>query len=101
MGKPKLKMAIGGPQDVEIREQYKQRRYQETERQNLNEAEKIDPNPLFKKSSKEVAGEAGDEMTARKSEQDMRKNTPRGFKQMEQEHRKTYRKKDPFESYNG
>ena len=98
-------MAIGGPEDVEIREQYKQRRYQETEKQNLNEAEKIDPNPLFKKSAKEVSKKASDEAyqetTSRKAEQDMRKDTPRGFKQMEKEMKKTYMKKDPFESYNG
>lgn len=44
----KMKMAIGGPSDVETREEYKSRRMAETERGNLNRMEKVSPNPLYK-----------------------------------------------------
>lgn len=44
----KMRMAIGGPSDVETREEYTERRIADTERGNLNRMEKISPNPLYK-----------------------------------------------------
>lgn len=44
----KMKMAIGGPSDVETREEYTARRIADTERGNLNRFEKVSPNPLYK-----------------------------------------------------
>lgn len=43
----KMKMAIGGPSDVETREEYKGRRMAETETRNLRAMDKVAPNPLY------------------------------------------------------
>jgi len=42
------KMKMADKAEVETREEYNQRRYQETQRSNLNKMEKISPNPLYK-----------------------------------------------------
>lgn len=53
MPNKKIKMAIGGPSDVETREEYKSRRMADTERGNLNRMEKVSPNPIYKKDDEE------------------------------------------------
>jgi len=55
--KPKLRMAIGGPSDVETREEWKGRRMAETEVGNLNRSFKNEKNPVYEEQYKKLEEE--------------------------------------------
>jgi len=76
---PKLRMAIGGPSDVETREEWKGRRMAETEVGNLNRAEKISPNPVNEEKNKKFKEQKEKEqMLERIKEQKKYKRDPYG-----------------------
>jgi hypothetical protein len=75
----KMKMAIGGPSDVETREEYKGRRMAETEAGNLNRMEKISPNPVNEEKNKRFKEQKEKEqMRERIKEQKKYKRDPYG-----------------------
>jgi len=75
----KMKMAIGGPSDVETREEWKGRRMAETEVGNLNRAEKISPNPVNEEKNKKFKEQKEKEqMLERIKEQKKYKRDPYG-----------------------
>jgi len=72
-------MAIGGPSDVETREEWKGRRMAETEVGNLNRAEKISPNPVNEEKNKKFKEQKEKEqMLERIKEQKKYKRDPYG-----------------------
>jgi len=75
------KMKMADKAEVETREEYNQRRYQETQRSNLNKMEKISPNPLYQNDRDEA------KKAAREAQQGARQKMLEEIKK---------RRKDPF-----